>query len=92
MSAEHRRTPEHLKDLDNLYSLRTIAEKLGVEPNTLSRWAEPSRHLDFPTPKEKLGRYNLYDFDEVERWVFLWQKINGNLGRGDDLNGKRTDG
>lgn len=73
-------------EVENLESLRTIAEELGIEPNTLSRWAEPSRKLNFPTPRRRLGRYALYDRNEVKEWVALWIKVSKNMNGGGHLN------
>lgn len=74
-------------DYDNIMPLADIAEYIdGISARQLLRWAEKGRSNGFPGPKETLGKYKLYDRDEVLKWVFLWKKVNKRLGRGKELN------
>lgn len=59
-----------------------------ITERQLRRWAEPVRDIGFPEPKRKLGKYSLYDKDEVVEWVILWMKISIKLGN-KKLNGGR---
>lgn len=74
----------------HLETLPNIAANIGVNINTMNRWAERSRKNDFPEPIRVQGRYKLYDQDAVAEWVYLWQKINKNFGQASKLN-KGTD-
>lgn len=63
---------------EELDTLRTIAEDLGLTLAQMNRWAEPSRDIGFPEPAEVLGRYKLYNRAQVTRWVELWRRIQKN--------------
>lgn len=76
------------QEYEHIMSLADIAEYLPeVTPNQLYRWSEPERDNGFPEVKEVIGRYRLYDRNEVLRWVVLYKKATKNLGRGRELNG-----
>lgn len=70
------------KEYENWMTLSDIVEYIpDIKLSQLNRWSEPGRGVGFPSPKQTIGRYRLYDRDEVIKWVYLWQKVNKNLGR-----------
>lgn len=73
----------------NIMKLSDIVEYIpNVTLTQLNRWSETGRNNGFPEPKETLGKYRLYDRDEVIKWVYLWTKVNKGLGR----FGRKNDG
>lgn len=70
--------PLPTEDLDKWDSLPTIATELGINVKDLYRWASRSK-TDFPQPI-RVGRYKLYEKDQVKAWVILWLKVNPRLG------------
>lgn len=70
--------------LDNIWPLKDVAEKLGVEEHQLRRWAEPDRNIGFPEAVTTFGRYKLYDVEEVQEWLTLWERVTKNFRNGDD--------
>lgn len=67
--------PDNIDKLMTLYDLEEELQKVGydVKYHNLQTWSTRPR-LNFPAPKEVLGGYRFYDFDEVQRWVHLWLK------------------
>ena len=83
--------PEIERRYAHLDTLPNIAERLKININTMNRWAERGRKLGFPEPVRRLGRYRLYNADEVEEWVVLWMKISKNLGNENLPSGRKKD-
>lgn len=50
-----------------IMGIAQLAEKLGINRDTLARWIE--RHEDFPGPVVKLGRGNGWYYPEVKVWI-----------------------
>lgn len=82
-----------MKEIPEIYPLRTIwVDRLQsvCSLTQLNEWKGRVPH--FPKPKKIMGKYKLYDADEVEEWVTLWRRATVNLGRGDELNAERSTG
>jgi len=77
-------------NVDRLFPIRTIAEQLDVPLGQMQNWAHASNN-GFPQVAKRIGRYTLYDIDEVRDWLVLWKRVTVGQGRGEELNsGKRT--
>lgn len=77
-------------NVDRLFPIRTIAEELDVDLNQMHSWAH-GRNNGFPQVAKRLGRYTLYDIDEVRDWYTLYKRVTAGQGRGEALNSdKRT--
>lgn len=83
---------ELTKPYESYMKLSEIVEYIpNVTLTQLNRWSEDGRNIGFPEPKERLGRFKLYDRDEVLKWVFLWQKATRGAGRPTNLtHNKKT--
>jgi hypothetical protein len=68
-------------EVEDIWPLVTIAERIGTDPDKLKNWANKSDTNGFPTPKKSLGRYNLYDLGEVREWYTYWQRITDTMRR-----------
>jgi hypothetical protein len=87
--------------LDNYWPLADIVTKLKedyqivVSRSQLEEWQDRHKRreggMGFPEPMV-LGKYKLYDINEVREWIILWRRATARLGRGSELNGKRQDG
>lgn len=86
----NKETEERLeKRFGHLDTLANIAKDLGINVNTMNRWAERGRKHDFPEPERYQGRFRLYNREHVEEWVYLHLKITRNLGNKDWHPGKK---
>jgi predicted DNA-binding transcriptional regulator AlpA len=77
----HREVPEHLAYINELVTLRECAERLGIPKHRMDRWVERRAKIDFPEPVEKVGKYYLFKWGDVEKWFYLWQKVTENMER-----------
>lgn len=77
---------EHLEPLSEIAELSWFDHSL----KQLTEWAHKSSKNGFPQPHEVIGRYKFYDPEEVKKWYILYRKATKHMGRGAELNGKRT--
>ena len=54
-------------DVDLLVTAGDIASRVGVETQTVHMWA--ARHPGFPASLRLIGRYQVWLWPEVERWL-----------------------
>lgn len=60
-------TPSERPDPGALLGVHDIAERFGVQPNTVSVWQ--LRHDDFPKPLKTIGRHvRLWWAPDVDDW------------------------
>lgn len=86
-------------NIDNYWPLHDIVQKLSAsgyyekfpQLGTFQEWERKRESTGFPEPATTLGKYKLYDINEVEDWYILWTRVTARLGRGDALNGTRED-
>lgn len=74
---------------DELAQLSVIAPLAGVSISQLNEWGRRATN-DFPEPVVTLGKYKLYNKEQVIAWVSLWLKINKNMGNPGLRNGNRN--
>jgi predicted DNA-binding transcriptional regulator AlpA len=54
-------------DVDDIVGVAEIADRLGVERNTIHRWRE--RHPDFPEPAAVLKGSLIWAWPDVAAWA-----------------------
>ncbi len=69
----------------DIVMLSQASERLGIHKSQLYRWS--TANLDFPSPIRTLGKYKLYDYNEIVEWLYYWQKIRDYLGNKELNNG-----
>lgn len=62
-------------DVWRIVTLSEAAKRANLERNTFDQYR--FRHDDFPKPFLVLGRTNLYDWVEIDRWI----RLNAPYGR-----------
>ena len=75
------------RDVDGYWPVKALAEKLGESEKQMTNWASQTRNNGFPFGR-KVGRYWLYDIEEVKEWLFLYKRATNNMKRGEHLNGE----
>ena len=53
--------------MQDLVSAEEIAERLGVEPNSVANWKR--RDVGFPSPVKTLRRTAIWAWPDVEAWA-----------------------
>lgn len=63
-------TDSEVTEIDGLLTRAGVAAELGIEPNSVTRYAVGGidRLRPFPAPARKVGRTRLWDRDEIREW------------------------
>lgn len=68
------------EQVEHIMPLKDVAEYTHASYRQLSEWERRRSSTGFPDPKEKLGKYKLYDVHDILRWEALWKKATKNTG------------
>jgi hypothetical protein len=68
---------------DRLFTLQQISSILDIAFKQLTGWEDRRNTTGFPDAKKLLGKYKLYDIEEVREWKKLWDRVTENMrGKG----------
>jgi transposase len=59
--------------VEDIVSVREIADMLGVNVSTVKRWIERRPKIDFPVQVKKLANVDLYNKTEVSVWFIKYR-------------------
>jgi hypothetical protein len=70
-----------VNEIPEWYPLRTIWFDYLQEECSEKQLREWAHRLDhFPKSKKQLGKYHLYDVQEVVEWVHFWRRVTVGMG------------